>query len=100
VDVNPINADTDPAQDVTKITTELEKFSTELAARERWLVCNKIDLLPPDDRVSHCQALMKRLQWTGPMFMVSALTGEGTGELMKSIWHYLHEHGTHTSTIS
>ncbi len=100
VDIHPINTDSDPVQDVIKIATELEKFSTELAAKERWLVCNKIDLLPLEDRVQHCQALVKRLQWGGPMFMISALTGEGTSELIKSIWHYLHAHGTDTATIS
>ena len=98
VDIRPSNAGTDPARDVIKIATELEKFSTELASRERWLVCNKIDLVPPGDRVSLCAALLQRLQWGGPMFMVSALTGEGTRELTNSIWHYLQDHGSDTTT--
>src|SRR5690606_28685864 len=40
------------ARDVAAIAAELERFSPVLAARERWLVFNKIDLLPPEERAA------------------------------------------------
>src|SRR5690554_6303722 len=48
VDVFPYGGASDPVEDVRTIEAELRKFSPELAARERWLVLNKVDLLPPD----------------------------------------------------
>jgi GTP-binding protein len=79
----------DPVRDAHAIVTELEKFSPELAARERWLVLNKIDLLPPDERQPRCSAIVKGLRWKGPVFQISGLSGEGTRELCKKIMQRL-----------
>ena len=46
VDVAPPDPDADPVKDARAIVAELKKFSPELATRERWLVLNKVDLLP------------------------------------------------------
>jgi GTP-binding protein len=99
VDIAPLAPDADPAQDVTDIAAELEGFSPQLAGRERWLVCNKIDLLAPDERTARCQELVRRLQWRGPVFAVSAATGEGTEALKQHIMDFLHndEHAAQTA---
>ena len=85
VDVSPIDETEDPVESVHIIEKELQKFSDELGQRERWLVLNKIDLLPPDEQKAHCDDIVKRLDWKGKVFMISAATGLNTKELTKEI---------------
>lgn len=81
VDVAPFDPETEPVKAVKALAAELKKFSKELASRERWLVLNKIDLLPPGERDAHVRDITKGLHWKGPVFTVSAATGEGCREL-------------------
>lgn len=85
IDAVPPDVDADPVAAVRAIEQELAKFSPELAGRERWLVVNKIDLIPEEMREEYCGDILARLQWTGPVFRVSAATGEGTRELCYQI---------------
>jgi len=88
VDIAPITA-SDPVEDVQTILAELEKYDTKLANRERWLVFNKIDLLPVEAREAYCHSVVERLAWTGPVFQVSAVSGEGCRLLCQQIMTYL-----------
>jgi GTP-binding protein len=81
VDVEPLDPNADPVKAVKALAAELKKFSPELAERERWLVLNKIDLLDAEARVARMQEIVKGLRWKGPVFTVSAATGEGCREL-------------------
>lgn len=90
VDVAPSDG-SDPAANVQAITQELGKFSEDLLAKERWLILNKIDLLPPDEITKHCDSIVKRLAWRGRVFKVSGVTKEGLDELAKQAMHYLEE---------
>ena len=81
----------DPVEDVRMLEIELEKFSEDLAARERWLVLNKVDLLPEDERDAHCQDIVARLDWQGPVFRISAINGLGTRELSYALMEHLEE---------
>ncbi|MDX1433224.1 MAG: GTPase ObgE [Gammaproteobacteria bacterium] len=89
VDVAPPQTSADPAADAQAVVAELEKFSAELAARERWLVLNKIDLLAPDARRARCTELAARIGHTGPVYHVSAATGEGCAALCQDIARHL-----------
>lgn len=82
----------DPAAAVAGIAAELESFSPTLAGRERWLVLNKVDLLPEDERAGRCRAVVEQLQWQGPVYEVAAISGEGTRELIGDIMTRLEEH--------
>jgi GTP-binding protein len=84
VDVAPYDG-SDPAQAVRDIVEELEKFSPTLAARERWLVLNKTDLLPEQEREQVCQSILDRLGWQGKVFRISAIKAEGTRELCEAL---------------
>ncbi len=84
VDVAPYDG-SDPAQSARAIINELEQFSSELVARERWLVLNKVDLIPEAQREAHCQAIIDGLQWQGPVFQISAISKLGTDELCQRI---------------
>jgi GTP-binding protein len=63
VDIAPL--DSEPVQDFITISREIEKYSAKLAARERWLVFNKVDLLPADEQAAHCEAILEKLNWQG-----------------------------------
>ncbi|HZJ91676.1 MAG TPA: Obg family GTPase CgtA [Thiopseudomonas sp.] len=90
VDLAPID-NTDPAQDAQVIANEIEEFSPSLAERDRWLVLNKVDQLLECEREERKQAVIDQLGWTGPVFMISALDGEGTKELAQAMMRYLEE---------
>ena len=90
VDLAPID-DSDPAQDAQVIVDEIERFSPSLIERDRWLVLNKGDRLLDDEREQRKQAVIDQLGWTGPVFMISALDGEGTKELAQAMMRYLEE---------
>jgi len=85
VDVAPMDPEAEPVKVVKALAAELKKFSKELAKRERWLVLNKIDLVPPEGRTAHIQEIVRGLRWKGPVFTVSAATGEGCRELAASL---------------
>ncbi|HHO67648.1 MAG TPA: Obg family GTPase CgtA [Gammaproteobacteria bacterium] len=84
VDVSPFDG-SDPVEDVRIIAHELEKFSDELAGRERWLVLNKIDLLDEAERDARCDDIVRRLDWQGPVHRISAIAGLGTDALVHAI---------------
>lgn len=91
VDMAPLDEDTSLANDVTSIASELRDYSSELADRERWLVLNKADLLDEESRELRQQELVDELQWEGPVFVISAHTGEGVQQLMYRLYDRLEQ---------
>ena len=91
VDIAPIDPDVNPAGEVRAIANELAQFSDELAGKSRWLVINKTDLLADDDRAAARNALMSELDWDGPVFEVSAATGQGTETLAQAVMKELEQ---------
>ena len=89
VDIAPIDTSVDPAQSVRALERELKNFSAELAGKPRWLVINKIDLLDSETLSLATQDLLDNLGWTGPVFEVSAATGEGTDALGHAVMQEL-----------
>ncbi len=76
VDVSPYGGSGDPIDDARKIIAELAKYSDELVAKQRWLVLNKIDQMPEDERDTRCHEIVEGLDWQGPVFHISALSGD------------------------
>lgn len=91
VDIAPMDENEDPVHSVRVIENELKKFGNELEKRERWLVLNKIDLLPPDEQQARCDEIVKRLNWKGKVFSISAATGLNTKDLTYQIMQYMDE---------
>mgnify|MGYP003449185550 FL=1 len=89
VDVSPYSDSGDPVRDVAIIFSELLKYSAELAERERWLVLNKLDLLPEEERAARRDEIVTALDWVGSVFSISALSGEGTKTLMQAVMERL-----------
>ena len=85
VDVAPLDEGVDPAADAKTIVRELKAFSPELATRERWLVLNKIDLLPPSERDARKAKIVRTLRHKGPVFEVAAINGAGCRPLVGAL---------------
>jgi GTP-binding protein len=93
VDAAPLEAGADPARDARAIAAELKKFDAALYRKPRWLVLNKLDMLPAKERKAAAADIVRRLRWRGPSFCISALTGEGCRELGFAVMKFL-ESGT------
>jgi GTP-binding protein len=91
VDVAPPDENEDPLEAIRVIEKEMVRFSPELAAYERWLVINKTDLLAEDEREQICDDLIKRLEWKGKVFKISAISKQGTQDLIYNIMDYVDE---------
>jgi GTP-binding protein len=91
VDIAPLDPDADPVKDARAIVGELKAFSKDLVEKPRWLVLNKIDLLPEDEADERCREIVRRLRWKGPVFRISGATGQGTKELMQAVMRHIEE---------
>lgn len=90
VDIAPIDG-TNPVENIALIEQELEKYSSELYCKERWLVFNKIDVIPPDELEMQKNQLMKVLGKFDKIFFISALANMGTHALCAGIQARLDE---------
>ncbi|WP_257274523.1 Obg family GTPase CgtA [Endozoicomonas sp. SESOKO4] len=90
VDVAPFN-ESDPVNVANAIVDELKRFSPALAERERWLVLNKLDLLPEDQQKRVCDQVISELGWEGPVYKISAISSRGTEKLAQDLMTYIEE---------
>ena len=88
LDIAPFDGSS-PVDAAKKILTELQKYSNALATKERWLVLNKADLLPEDERQQRTAEITAALQWKGPVYTISALSKTGTRQVVYDIMNYL-----------
>ena len=91
VDIAPPDPDADPVRDARAIVQELKKFDPNLAAKPRWLVLNKRDLMLDDEAEERAASILRRLRFRGPHFLVSGATGRGTQELCAAVMNFLEE---------
>ncbi|WP_129777097.1 Obg family GTPase CgtA [Peristeroidobacter soli] len=91
IDVSPPDPEADPVKDARAIVAELKKFSANLEKKERWLVLNKVDLLPEDQADKVCKDIVRRLRWKGPVYRISGLAHQGTEGLCEDIMKRLEE---------
>ncbi|WP_370280331.1 Obg family GTPase CgtA [Pontibacterium sp.] len=78
-----------PAEAASVAVSELEKFSGTLSEQPRWLVLNKLDMVPEEEREERCQSVIDALNWEGPVYRISAISSDGTGALVKEIQTFL-----------
>lgn len=83
VDISPLEGEglDSVVQAVKAITDEVKEFSRHLLNKPRWLVFNKIDLLPSKEIELRCKGLIKELNWHGPVYKISALKHKKTQKL-------------------
>lgn len=80
IDIMPVD-ESDPVQNALTIIDELEQYSEKLADKPRWLVFNKVDLMPEDEADAKIQEILDALAWEGEYFKISAINKNGTKEL-------------------
>jgi len=88
VDLAPFD-DVDPVKEARAIVKELKKYDVSLFDKPRWLVLNKLDMVPEDERAKRVKDFVKRFAWKGPVFQISGLTREGCEDIVKEIYDYL-----------
>ena len=90
VDLAPFD-NVDPVKEAKAIVKELQKYDESLYDKPRWLVLNKLDMVPEDERKKRVKDFVKKFGWKGPAYEISALTREGCEELVQDIYNYLAE---------
>jgi GTP-binding protein len=88
VDLAPFD-NVDPVKEAKAIVKELKKYDESLFEKPRWLVLNKLDMVPEAERNKRVKDFVKRFGWKGPVFEISALTREGCEDLVIEIYNYL-----------
>ncbi|MBS7404431.1 MAG: GTPase ObgE [Oxalobacter sp.] len=91
IDLSPFDETADPVAQARALIAELEKYDHQLARKPRWLVLNKLDLVPENERAEKVRDLVSRLQWDGPVFEISAYTKTGCHELMEAIYRHFEQ---------
>jgi GTP-binding protein len=91
VDMAPFDEAVDTVAEAKAIVNELKKYDQALYDKPRWLVLNKVDMIAAEDRTKKVKAFIKSYGWKGPVFEISALTGEGCKELCYAIQQDLDE---------
>ena len=89
IDIDPYEAEEDPVTSARKVIGELEKWGEGIAEKPRWLVLNKIDILPPDEIEGRCREIVAGLGWSGPVFAISAIAGDGVKALTYKVMEFL-----------
>ena len=86
VDFAPFDDGVDPVAQARALVAELKKYDPALHAKPRWIVLNKLDMVPPDERVARVKEFVRRLRWKGPVFEISALTRAGCEPLIRAVY--------------
>ncbi|MES2229395.1 MAG: Obg family GTPase CgtA [Burkholderiaceae bacterium] len=89
VDFAPFDESVDPVAQAKAIVAELKKYDQALYEKPRWLVLNKIDMVPVEEREKRVKDFVKRFKWKGPVFQISALTREGCEPLIRAIYDHV-----------
>ncbi len=89
VDAAPFDDSVDPVAQARAIVAELKKYDPKLHAKPRWLVFNKLDMVPLEERDTRVQDYVRRLRWKGPVFAISALAREGLQPLLERIQNHV-----------
>ncbi len=86
VDLAPFDEAVDPVKQARAIVAELKKYDPALAAKPRWLVLNKLDMIPTEEREARVKDFVRRLRFKGPVHPISALTREGCEPLVRALY--------------
>jgi GTP-binding protein len=89
VDFAPFDDSVDPVAQAKAIVSELKKYDPTLHDKPRWLVLNKLDMVPSEERDKRVKDFVKRFKWKGPVFEISALTREGCEPLVRAVYQHV-----------
>jgi GTP-binding protein len=89
VDMAPFDEAVDPVAQAKAIVKELKKYDPALYEKPRWLVLNKLDMVPGRGARAARQGLRQAHAHKGPVFEISALTREGCEPLVQAIYQHM-----------
>jgi len=89
IDIAPFEDGADPVKQAKGIVAELKKYDQALFDKPRWVVLNKLDMVPEDERVAKVKDFVKRYKFKGPVYEISALTHQGCDTLIKDVFQYV-----------
>ena len=89
VDLAPFDG-ADPVAQAKAIVNELKKYDDGLFRKPRWLVINKLDMVPVEERAERVKDFVRRFKFKGPVFEISALTHEGCEALVRAVYGHVH----------
>jgi GTP-binding protein len=89
VDMAPFDDAVDTVVQAKAIVNELKKYDKALFDKPRWLVLNKLDMVPKEERAALVKDFIKRFKFKGPVFEISALTREGCEPLIKAVYQHI-----------
>lgn len=91
IDMAPFDPEADPASEAKALVEELRKYDEALYNKPRWIVLNKIDLLPEEEQDDKINQIVDALQLgeDEQVFVISAATREGCDELISAVAQYL-----------
>jgi GTP-binding protein len=89
VDIAPYDDAVDPVKEARAIVEELRKYDEELYQKPRWLVLNKLDMVPDEERDQRRADFIKAFGWDGPCFCISAISGDGCKPLVYAIMEHI-----------
>lgn len=90
IDLMPIDG-SDVASGAAQIVAELEQHKPELAAKPRWLVFNKLDLVPEEERQERIDDVLDALCWDDEYFTIEAINKTGTKEISYKLMEYIEQ---------
>ncbi|MDR3323817.1 MAG: GTPase ObgE [Zoogloeaceae bacterium] len=105
VDLAPFAPDANPVEDALAIVRELEKYDPDLAQKPRWLLLNKLDLIPEEEREERVAAFLTAYRAASgegvdekadealPHFAIAAISGEGCRTVTFEVMRYLESLG-------
>ena len=88
VDFAPFDG-SDPVAQARAIVKELKAYDSGLHAKPRWIVLNKLDMVPAEERDARVKDFVRRLRWKGPVFAVSALARDGLEALVRAAYQHV-----------
>jgi len=89
IDVMPDPQADSAVESANKILRELKRYDEALFRKPRWLVLNKLDLLAADEGQTVCDEVKAGLEWSGPVYAISAINRKGVDQLCHDIMKFL-----------
>lgn len=89
VDIAPFDDSVDPVAQARAIVAELKKYDPALVDKPRWLVLNKMDMVPAEERAARVKDFVRRYRWKGPVFEISALARQGLEPLVHAVYDHV-----------
>lgn len=89
VDLAPLDPEVDPVREARAIVDELRKYDETLYQKPRWLVLNKLDLIPEEERAARIKAFVEAFEPAERVFSIAAINGEGCKEILFAVMDFM-----------